>query len=204
MWKWLGGCLVVLVFLIVAGSWWGYQAMKNNLSPDGTDRVMIAGSPTRVFAALANGDSVVKWMGQGNTITTTRRGPFAAGDSLQVALRSTISMGMARRPMTWQVKEVIPNALIAFELLSDSTHRVVAIRRDSLSAVGDSTSIVSTIAAPLLDSIQAARKTQKAKSSDAFLGLTSDLIVSAFRMQSKVDLLSLKAHIENSAMPSRR
>lgn len=202
MWKWLGGCLVVLVFLIVAGSWWGYQAMKNNLSPDGTDRIMIAGTPARVFAALANGDSVVKWMGQGNTISTTRRGPFAAGDSLQVTLRSKFNM--ARGAMTWEVKQVIPNALIAFELLSDSSHRVVAVRRDSLSAVGDSTSIVSKIVTPLLDSLQTARKSPKGSPGDAFLGLTSDLILAAFRMQSKVDLLNLKAHIENTPMPLRR
>jgi hypothetical protein len=74
---------------------------------------------------------------------------------------------------------------------------VIAVRRDSLVAAGDSTNIISTVASPLLDSIQTARANPKPRTSDAIVGLGSSIVISAFRMQSKLDLLQLKAHIEN-------
>jgi uncharacterized protein YndB with AHSA1/START domain len=195
MWKWIVGILVALCLLILVGGWWGYQAVQKNLSPDGTERVTIAGTPARVYAALANGDSVPKWMANGNVVTSTAHGPLAVGDSLQVAMKS--GFGVSQRPMTWQITEVIPDHLFAFQLVSDSTHRVIAIRRDSLVAAGDSTNIISTVASPLMDSIQAARATPRPQTRDAIVGLSSTIIISAFRMQSKLDLLQLKAHIEN-------
>jgi uncharacterized protein YndB with AHSA1/START domain len=202
MWKWIVGILVALCLLVLVGGWWGYQAVQKNLSPDGTERVTIAGSPTRVYAALANGDSVPKWMANGNTVTSTRHGPLAVGDSLQVAMKS--GFGVAQRPMTWQITEVNPDHLFAFELVSDSTHRVIAVRRDSLVAAGDSTNIISTVASPLMDSIQTARSTAKPQTRDAIVGLSSTIIISAFRMQSKLDLLQLKAHIENQKVTLKR
>jgi uncharacterized protein YndB with AHSA1/START domain len=202
MWKWIVGILVALCLLVLVGGWWGYQAVQKNLSPDGTERVTIAGSPTRVYAALANGDSVPKWMANGNTVTSTRHGPLAVGDSLQVAMKS--GFGVAQRPMTWQITEVNPDHLFAFELVSDSTHRVIAVRRDSLVAAGDSTNIISTVASPLMDSIQTARSTAKPQTRDAIVGLSSTIIISAFRMQSKLDLLQLKAHIENHKVTLKR
>ena len=202
MWKWIVGILVALCLLILVGGWWGYQAVQKNLSSDGTERVTIAGTPTRVFAALANGDSVPKWMANGNTITSTRHGPLVVGDSLQVAMKSTF--GVPQRPMTWQITEVIPDHLFAFQLVSDSTHRVIAVRRDSLISAGDSTNIISTVASPLLDSIQTARANPRPKASDGIVGLGSTIVISAFRMQSKLDLLQLKAHIENRKVPLTR
>jgi len=202
MWKWIVRILVAVCLLVLVGGWWGYQAMQKNLSSDGTERVTIAGTPARVFAALANGDSVPKWMANGNRVTSTRHGPLAVGDSLQVAMKSTF--GVPQRPMTWQIIEVVPDHLLAFQLVSDSTRRVIAVRRDSLVAVGDSTSIVSTVMSPLLDSIQTARRGPKPKASDGMVSLGSSIVISAFRMQSKLDLLQLKAHIENRKVPLTR
>jgi uncharacterized protein YndB with AHSA1/START domain len=202
MWKWILGIIAALCLLVLVGGWWGYKAMQKNLSPDGTERVTIAGTPARVFAALANGDSVPKWMASGNTITSTRHGPLAVGDSLLVAMKS--GFGVAQRPMTWQITEVVPDHLLAFQLVSDSTRRVIAIRRDSLVAVGDSTNIISTVASPLIDSIQTAHANPKPKTSDAIVGLGSTIVISAFRMQSKLDLLQLKAHIENHKVMLQR
>jgi uncharacterized protein YndB with AHSA1/START domain len=202
MWKWILGILAALCLLVLVGGWWGYQALQKNLSPDGTERVTIAGSPSRVYAALANGDSVPKWMASGNMVTSSRHGPLAVGDSLQVAMKT--GFGVSQRPMTWQITEVVPDHLFAFQLLSDSTHRVIAVRRDSLVAAGDSTNIISTVASPLMDSIQTARATPKPKTRDAIVGLSSTIIISAFRMQSKLDLLQLKAHIENQKVTLKR
>lgn len=193
---------MALCLLVLVGGWWGYQAVQKNLSPDGTERVTIAGTPARVFAALANGDSVARWMANGNIVTSTRHGPLAVGDSLQVAMKS--GFGVAQRPMTWQVSEVVPDHLLAFQLVSDSTRRVIAVRRDSLVGAGDSTNIISTVASPLIDSIQTARANAKPRSSDAMVGLGSTIVISAFRMQSKLDLLQLKAHIENRKVLLKR
>jgi uncharacterized protein YndB with AHSA1/START domain len=203
MWKWILGIIAALCLLVLVGGWWGYKAMQKNLSPDGTERVTIAGTPSRVFAALANGDSVPKWMANGNSVTSTRHGPLAVGDSLLVAMKS--GFGVPQRPMTWQITEVVPDHLLAFQLVSDSTRRVIAIRRDSLVAAGDSTNIISTVASPLIDSIQTARANPKQpKTSDAIVGLGSTIVISAFRMQSKLDLLQLKAHIENHKVMLQR
>ncbi len=202
MWKWLAGCLVVLVVLIAAGSWWGYQAMQSNLSPDGTERVTIAGTPARVYSALANGDSVVKWMAQGNAVSTSRHGSLVVGDSLLVAVPSTV--GMPNTPMVWQVIQIIPDRLLALALVGDKNHQQVAIRRDSLAAAGDSTRVLSTIGSPMFDSLKTVNPASRGKAASGALDMSSKLVIAAFRMQSRLDLLRLKAHIENSPMPTPR
>jgi uncharacterized protein YndB with AHSA1/START domain len=202
MWKWVGGCLLLIVFCVLAASWWGYQKMQSTLSPDGIDRVTIAGSPARVFATLANGDSVQRWMGQGNQVFASRRGPLVVGDSVRIAVRS--GFGPASRPMIWQVTQIVPDRVLALRLMSDTSHRVVAIRHDSLTAIGDSTTIVSTLVSPLMDSLKNAHSQGKPKTDRGIIDVTSNLMLAALRTQSKLDLLQLKAHIENRPMPQRR
>ncbi len=185
MGKWIGGCLLVAIVFVVAAMWWGFQSMQNSLMPDGSASVMIAGSPTRVFASLAHGDSVSTWMAQGNTVTTTRRGPFVPGDTFRVEMGSGT---IATQSITWQVMEVVPDKLIAWRMRNDTSERVALVRRDSISTEGDSTRVVSRLVSPLID--------QGADSSSAALGLTGKLMMSMFRMQSKLELMNLKARIE--------
>ncbi len=189
MWKWIGGCLLVAIVFVVAAMWWGFQSVQSSLMPDGSASVVIAGSPSRIFASLARGDSVSTWMAQGNTVTTTRRGPFVPGDTLRVEMGSGT---IASQSITWQVMEVVPDKLIAWRMRNDTSERVV-VRRDSISAEGDSTRVVSRLVSPLIE--------QGADSSSAALGLTGKLMMSMFRMQSKLELVNLKARIEgvNSA-----
>lgn len=193
MWKWLGGCLVVVVVLIVVGFWWTYQTMQGSLAPDGSARIAIAASPARVFASLAHGDSVTTWMAQGNRVTTTRRGPLVPGDTLRVEMRSTA--GMPSQRMSWHVREVVPDRLIVLQLVSDSAQRIVGIRRDSLVAAGDSTIVVSTLTSPTSDSRGTPPAGAKGKR-DGLLRLGSDLMLAMLTMQSKLDLDGLKARIE--------
>ena len=196
MWKWVVWGLLGLVCLIAASTWWGYQKMQSSLSGDGIERVSIAAPPERVFAPLANGDSIAIWMAEGNTVTTARHGLLLAGDSVRVALRTTL--GMPARPMIWHVTGVVPGVLLVRQLVSDTSHRVVAIRRDSLAAFGDSTSVISSVVSPLFDSLRTARPGPKNTSRDGMLGLSSNLMLVAFRVQSKLELLRLKAHIEGT------
>ena len=187
MLKWVGGCLVVAVVLVIGGAWFGLRTMRESRAPDGSARVSIAAPPGRVFASLADGDSVSTWMAQGNTVTASRRGRFEAGDSIRITLRKTL--GLSPEPMIWEVMEVVPDRLLVLQLRSSSAPSGMAIRRDSLAAAGDSTIVLSRLTSTLPDS---------AKSST-----TAEMMMSMFRMQSKLELESLKARLEGRA-PSLR
>ena len=196
MWKWLGGCLLVVLVLIAGAMIFAYRTMKESLGPDGSATVTIGAPPARVFASLAHGDSVATWMAQGNTVLSSRHGPLIPGDTLRIEPR--IGFGAPEQRMTWIVREVVPERLLLLELEGGKTHRVVATRRDSVSAVGDSTRVVSRIVSPLLDSMG----TGKAKSTDGMDPFTPDLLVSMFKMQAKLELMRLKTRIESPPRPA--
>lgn len=185
MWKWLGGCLLVVVLLVVGGTWWGYQKMQSTIAPDGSVRVMIAASPTRVFDLMSNADSIGAWMAGGNTVYTSKHGTFAPGDSIRIGMRMQI--GSRNEQMTWQITQVVPGKVVARQLVSpDPGHKFVADRRDSVVQVGDSTLVVSTTSAP----------------ASAATATSSMLALSMFRVQSKIELMALKGHVEGAGSTS--
>jgi uncharacterized protein YndB with AHSA1/START domain len=190
MWKWLGGCAIVVVVLFVFLFWWSLRAIRNSTEPDGSVAVSIGASPERVFASMSSGDSIATWMAQGNTVITSRRDRLQPGDVLRIRIQ-----GMPRDAMRWQVAEVVPNVRLVLQL-SDSTGRAVAIRRDSLSAHGDSTRVSSRLLSPLLGT---APPDSPEAGSDAIVDMTSSLILSMFRMQSRLELTRLKERIEGTA-----
>lgn len=200
MLKWLGGCLVVAIILVVGGSWWAYRTMKETLSPDGSARVSIAATPHRVFASLADADSIQTWMGQGNIVTTTQHGPLIPGSRIRISISSRA--GIAQQPMDWIVRQVVPDQLVVRELVTDKGIRA-ALRRDSLAAFGDSTIVISNIVSPMIDSVVTARQNEKGKTTSPMAGLSGDLMLSMFKIQSKLELETLKSHIEGKAPPKR-
>lgn len=185
MWKWLGGCLLIVVLLVVGGTWWGYQKMQGTIAPDGSVRVMIAATPSRVFDLMSNADSISAWMAGGNTVYTSRHGTFSPGDSIRIGMRMRVAP--RNDQMTWQVTQVIPGSVVGRQLVSpDPGHKFVADRRDSVVQVGDSTLVVSTTTAP-----------------GSAAGETSSMLaLSMFRVQSKIELMALKGHIESPAPAS--
>lgn len=191
MWKWLGGCLVVVVVLFVFLFWWSLRTIRNSTEPDGSIAVMIAAPPERVFASMSSGDSLSTWMAQGNTVITTRRELLQPGDMIRIRFQ-----GMPRDAMTWQVAEVVPNVKLVLQL-SDSTGRALATRRDSISVQGDSTRVSSRLTSPMLDN--PASLDTSAAGSDALFDMTSNLVFSMFRMQSKMELTRLKERIEGNS-----
>ena len=182
MLKWIGGCLVLVVVLIAGGSWFAMRSMRNSLGPDGSARVTIAAPPQRIYASMSNGDSLKTWMAQGSTVTIWHGGPLVVGDSIKVELRR--SLGMSQPPMIWIVRELVPDRIVALEL-TQGAGRAIGVRRDSLVAAGDSTVVVSIVTSSLNDST---------KSSAA--GVAGDMVLSMFRLQSKLELQSLKARLE--------
>jgi uncharacterized protein YndB with AHSA1/START domain len=194
MWKWLGGCLLVALALIVAAFWWGYNSMQSSIEPDGSTTVKIGAPPSRVFASLADGDSVATWMAQGNTVRTSRRGPLIAGDIVRIEMGTP--GGIANQSASWVVAEVIPDRVVVFHLLPDSTQGVAAIRRGSLSEEGDSTRVTSRIVSPLIDQLAS---DDEGRPKGGVYGFTSKIMLSMLRMQSRMELLQLKARIEGTA-----
>jgi uncharacterized protein YndB with AHSA1/START domain len=191
MWKWLGGCLVVVVVLFVFLFWWSLRTIRNSTEPDGSVAVMIGAPPERVFASMSSGDSISTWMAQGNTVIATRRDRLQPGDMIRIRFQ-----GMPRDAMSWQVAEVVPNVKLVLQL-SDSTGRALATRRDSLSAHGDSTRVSSRLVSPMLEN--PASLDTSAAGSDALFDMTSNLVFSMFRMQSKMELTRLKERIEGNS-----
>jgi uncharacterized protein YndB with AHSA1/START domain len=187
MLKWLGGCAVVAVILIVGGAYFAMRTVRESLSPDGSARVAIHAPPERVFASLASADSIPTYMGAGNKLTISRHGPLQIGDSIRVELRTTL--GMKAEPMIWIVKEIVPNQKIVFQLGAVGNSPASAIKSDSLFAQGDSTIVIGRLAFQLADSAKASA--------------TSDMMSTMFQMQSKLELESLKIRIEGKAPPRR-
>ena len=100
--------------------------------------------------------------------------------------------------MRWIVSAVVPDKLLVLEVRSDTTGTLLGTRRDSLISIGDSTRVVSNVVVALPDSIRRAAKSDTGlKGSDAMIDMTSRMIFSAFRMESKLDLTRLKSRIES-------
>jgi hypothetical protein len=155
--------------------------------------VTIHATPERVFASLANGDSIPFWMSRGNNVTVHRHGMLVPGDTIRVDLKRAVSGAQTRA--VWVVTDVTPPNLLALAV-RDTAGLVLATRRDSLIAVADSTRIISTINLVNLDSLVVARG-DSVKSSPAMLRMAQNVMVSAFRIDANVGLKQLKTRIES-------
>ena len=192
MWKWLGGCLVVVIVLAVGGFWWAFRSIEESTAPDGSISVTIGASPSRVFASLAHGDSLASWMADGNKVLTARHGPLQVGDTIAIQIPGT-----NRDAIRWRVAQVIRDQLMVLDITSASSGGPGASKRDSLVAEGDSTRVVSRIVSPLLGPVSPSDS--MSPSTGAVFDMTTTLVLSMFRMQSKMDLTRLKERIESSA-----
>jgi uncharacterized protein YndB with AHSA1/START domain len=189
MLKTLGiGCLVILV-LIAGGVWFGYRKM---VAGGDTAAVTIAATPARVFASLANHDSLRTWMVSLRGRETGRHGAFAEGDT---AMTDSSAIGRQRRHARWIVTSVTPNQQVTLELRTDSSGLVVATRRDSLVGRGDSTTVISTIASGIGDAVRA-RGGANGGGAQTVLDASSKMIVAGMRIAAEADLKNLKNHLE--------
>jgi uncharacterized protein YndB with AHSA1/START domain len=195
MWKWIVGALLVLVVALAATCYIGYRKLTGG---GDSATVAVAASADRVWASLADPDSMSIWMAAGSTVTASRHGIVAAGDTLHV--RSTAG-GSRQQNFTWTVSELTPGRLLVLQMRSNASGQVFANRRDSLVAAGDSTLVVSTIGSPMIDSIRVERGDSGGRFGGAVLDFSSKLLVSAFRLQSEHDLRRLKARLEGKPMP---
>ncbi len=192
MWKWIGGFVLLVVLLIAGGMWYGYRKLQSFAGGDGPATMVIGASVDRVFASLADGDSIPDWMAVSGDVRPSRHGSLRRGDTLRVTSRE--SSGTQRMGMTWIVAEVTPSKQLGLQMRDDSLGVVAARRTYTLETRGDSTVILATVTSPMIDSIRTARRDSTA--GGAVLGFASKLMLSALRMQSRVELMQLKARIE--------
>jgi hypothetical protein len=135
-------------------------------------------------------------MARGNVVLVSRHGMLVPGDTISVQLRRAFGGRLER--IRWIVSAIVPDKLLVLEVRSDTTGTLLGTRRDSLISIGDSTRVVSNVVVALPDSIRRAAKSDTARNvrSDAMIDMTSRMIFSAFRMESKIDLTRLKDRIE--------
>lgn len=197
MWKWIVGAVLLLAATLFATC---YVFIRRATSGGDTVTVAIAASPARVWASLANVDSMATWMRPGTRVTATRHGIVASGDTLHIESGSD---GAPPEKASWVVADVTPGSVLVLEIRSDSTGMTLASRRDSLVSAGDSTLVVSTIAAPMIESLRAERGDSGGRLGGAVLDIGSKMMVSAFRLLSEQDLRRLKARLEGARAAPR-
>jgi len=200
MWKWLGGCLVIVVVVVAIGFWTGYRKLSEFSGPNRPETVAIGAPPSRVFASLANGDSLSTWMSERLGVRASRHGMLVTGDTIQMDAKLRFNIGKTSNASRWVVSDVKPDQMLSLEMRADTSNRLVAQRMYNLAAKGDSTLITSTVSTPGLDSMIAHRG-DTIKASDAFISGATKLMISSLRMQAHRELQLLKAHIEGHAAP---
>ena len=156
--KWMKGCLVILALMALA-MWWGYRKMASVASGPPPD-VTIHAPASRVFASLANGDSIPTWMGRGNIVLVSRHGMLLPGDTISVQLRRAFGGRFER--IRWIVSAVVPDKLLVLEVRSDTTGTLLGTRRDSLISIGDSTRVVSNVVVALPGTVEEVRSVVRA------------------------------------------
>lgn len=195
--KWILGILAVIILVVAGTCFYGYKQITGG---GNSATVTMAGTPERIFAALATADSMAIWMTDSKIEGPFGKGLLAPGDTLR-SRGSAKSDSMANVNTSfngdWIVREVNAPTLLVMEMVSDSAgiRRVVLVRRDSLAAMGDSTTVTSTFSSPLLESLsEAARDTSKVGSS--MLSSANKVMIGAIRLGTQGELEVLKRRVE--------
>jgi len=189
--KWIGGCLGIGLVLVLGVCWFGYKQMKS-FAGEGTPTIVIHAPAKRVFANIANADSLTEWRTEGLGIRSNRKGLLRAGDTVVMQVRGRLGTDASRA--TWIVSDVKLNQLVAMDMLS-SRGAIVATRRDSLVAFGDSTMLVSEFNPTGLKSGDSV--------SDTTGGLAMNMMRLASRAQMRMEQQILRALLQGDSLPPR-
>jgi uncharacterized protein YndB with AHSA1/START domain len=192
--KWVLGLLGVAVVFVCLAAWYGYRKLQS-FAGEGPSSVTISAPANRVFASIADADSMTEWRTEGLAIRSSRHGQLAVGDTVLAQTGSPSARNSGRSRSAWIVIAMIPDVLLALEVRNDSTGVTMFMRRDSLASLGDSTRVVSTFSAPMLDKLRSRRDTS-GKARSAMLNLASNVMIAGLRVMSDQELKRLKGHIE--------
>lgn len=203
MLKWILGALALIVIAVGGTCFYGYRQLT---SGGDTITMTMAATPERIFASLATPDSMALWLSSSEVLGPFGKGLLAVGDTLRFkgTRRGADSTSGVRVSGDWVVREVRAPYLIVLEMRADSADRrhVLLLRRDSLVATGDSTTLVTTFTAPLLDSLQATTR-DSSKVGSSILGGATKMMIGAMRLGTEQELKRLKARVEGQAIPKQ-
>jgi len=189
--KWISGVGLLFIVLLMAGVCYSAGQMRKIGGDDGPALTMVAASVHRVFASLATGDSIEAWMGVSGSVRPSRHGVLRVGDSLTVV---PPNVGAEGQRSTWIVTKVVPGALLVLQRRGESLGVVVSSRHYQVEARGDSTAVISTVAAPMIEARMG--RSQGRATGGAMMTFASKMMLTALRAQSKAELLRLKSHVE--------
>ncbi len=197
--KWILGILAVIVVVVAGTCFYGYKQLTGG---GGSATVTMAGTPERIFAALATADSMVLWMTDSKIEGPFGKGMLAVGDTLRTrgaAKADSLPNVSTSFNGDWIVREVHAPTLLVMEMVSDSAgvQKVILVRRDSLAVVGDSTTVVTTFASPMLDSLSTTVR-DSSKAGSSVLSGASKIMLGAMRMGTQGELELLKKRVEGT------
>lgn len=192
MWKWIAGGVLILVVLMAGTCYYGFRKLTEG---GGSTVVMIGAHPDRVFASLADPDSLSTWVDVGSTVTSATHGLLQAGDSFRI-VRPSPKKAVSGSATTWQVVKSVPGRSLTLRIVNDSLMKIAIISRyDSLSVIGDSTRLSTTYGAEIVDSTRLSTR-DGGQGESAVLGFAQKMIVAAMRLATETDLQRLKARVE--------
>jgi hypothetical protein len=157
MWRWIGGIVAIAILALMGTCYAGYRRIT---SGGDTVDAMLSTSPAKTFSLLTDRDSLLAWLSAGTTIMPEHHGPVRGGDTIRVASPARAGASSGRAMQLWIVREVkAPDVFVidALEFDPGGLAHAAFTRRDSISASGDSTRIVSTFEmAPMLPAAESA------------------------------------------------
>jgi uncharacterized protein YndB with AHSA1/START domain len=200
MWKWIGGCFVLCIVIIGVAAFWGFRKVKGLMDEPSVASVTIGASPERVFASLANADSIPTWMATKPRIGHS--GMLVVGDTFALG-DSPVGANKGQQSILWTVTEIKAPHLIAYRIRMDSagTGTEFATLRDSLVARGDSTEVIATFAMP--DSMSITTAAGEKKAPPAALQSMFKLMLVGFTQMEKAQLTQLKERIEGKPVEAK-
>jgi hypothetical protein len=190
MLKWIGGGCLVIALIVGVLLYASFKKMSEIADKGPVATVMIGASPNRVFASLANTDSFSTWQ-LAAPERTSRKGMLMSGDTIFMATRDSQPRGV------WIVDTLIANQLIALRMVSLENGKALFRRRDSLSAVGDSTLVTSTAVMMAMDSLVAANG-RPGGVTGGIMDFSVRMGTAGMRMQAEQELGRLKRRIEGT------
>lgn len=197
MLKWILIVLGLIVLAVAGTCFYGYKQLTGG---GNSATVTMAGTPERIFASLATADSMALWMSDSKIEGPFGKGLLAVGDTLRSRSAAKPDSGTTVSTSfdgDWIVREVNAPTLLVMEMVADSAgvRKVILVRRDSLAARGDSTTVVTTFSSPMFDSLAiTARDSSKAGSS--MLSGANKIMLGAIRMGTQGELEVLKRRVE--------
>lgn len=198
--KWLVGCLALAVVVIGSVVWFGVRKFREFTGAGPTTSITIDAPARRVFASLANVDSMPIWR-QVVSVSSSRKGMLRVGDTLRTQMR--MPTDSVDRVTFDVVSELVPDRLLVLETVGDNANNrgILMIRRDSLVSAGDSTQLFTTFSMPATSAELARLDTSRSRERRV-LDMMTTLAVSVARLQAGMEHRKLKARIEGTPMPT--